>query len=81
MVCAFVNMMGLYTSDGLIFGWAYIWNAVSVSNMVGLCTGEAYVGGGGAYSRRFTVTLLALVRSGRWLIGSYLSGIIQKGII
>ena len=48
MVCAFVNMMGLYTG-GLIFGWAYIWNAVSVSNMVGLCAGGGglYWGGGG----------------------------------
>ncbi len=28
--------------DGLIHGWANIWNAVSVNNMVGL-----YSGGGG----------------------------------
>ncbi len=45
MVCALVNMMGLYTGR-LIFGWAYIWNAVSVSNMVGLCTGGLIFGGG-----------------------------------
>ncbi len=30
MVCAFVNMVGLYTG-GLIFRWAYIWNGVSGS--------------------------------------------------
>ena len=43
MVCAFVNMMG-----GLIHGWAYIWNAVSISNIVGLCTERGlYSGGGG----------------------------------
>ncbi len=46
MVCAFVNMMGLYTG-GLIFGWAYIWNAVSVSNMVAYARGGAYIRGGG----------------------------------
>ena len=47
MVCAFVKMMGLYTG-GLIFGWVYIWNAVSISNMVGLCTeGGAYIREGG----------------------------------
>ena len=53
---------------GLIHGWTYIWvglyleSALSVSNMVGLCTGEgggAYIFrglySGGAYSRRFTV--------------------------
>ncbi len=31
----------------LIFGWAYSWNALGVSNMVGLCAR----GGGGAYIR------------------------------
>ncbi len=52
--------------DGLLHGrvyirWAYIWNAVSVSNMVGLCSGGERGGGlifgWGAYSRRFTVRL------------------------
>ena len=36
--------MGLYTG-GLIFGGAYLWNGVNVSNLMGLYTG----GGGGAY--------------------------------
>ena len=44
LLIAFVNMMGLYTS-GLIFEWAYIWNALSVSTMVGLCTGVKNGGG------------------------------------
>ena len=57
-------MMGLYTS-GLIFEWAYIWNALSVSTMVGLCTGVKNGGGGGwAYSRRFTVFLYGPLASG-----------------
>ncbi len=41
MVCAFVNMMGLDTG-GLIFGWAYIWNSLSVSKH-----GRLIFGGGG----------------------------------
>ena len=55
-----VNMMGFYTG-GFIFGERIFGNAVSVSNMVGLCSGGeggAYIRvGGGAYSRRFTVRL------------------------
>ncbi len=55
---AFVNMVGLYTG-GLIFVWAYIWNALSITNMVGLCMGDLYWGGGlifwgRAYRRGFT---------------------------
>ncbi len=44
----------------VILEWAYIWNALSVSNMVGLRTGARNGGGGeggGAYSRTFTVFL------------------------
>ena len=61
------NVVGLYSGDlylgglysgGLIFGWAYIWNEVSVS----ICGGLIFGGGGGlysggAYSRRFTVDI------------------------
>ncbi len=46
MVCAFVNMVGSYTG-GLIFGWAYIWNALSDSNMVVLCMAGVLIFGGG----------------------------------
>ena len=45
---------GLY-SGVLIFGGAYIWNEMSVSTCGGLIHG-----GGGAYSRRFTVSWLVL---------------------
>ena len=37
---------GLY-SGGLIFGWVYIWNDVSVSTCGGLIHGGAYIRGGG----------------------------------
>ncbi len=53
MVCASVNMVGLY-SGGLIFGWAYIWNALSDSNMVSLWTDGGLIFGGTS-SRRITV--------------------------
>ena len=36
-------------------GGAYIWNDVSVSTCGGLIHGGLIFGGGGAYSRRFTV--------------------------
>ncbi len=59
MVCAFVNMMGLYTAGWAYIRVAYIWNAESVSNMVGLCTEGPIFGGraifGGMHGRRFTV--------------------------
>jgi hypothetical protein len=42
--------VGLYSGVG-----AYIWNEVSVSTCSGLIHGGAYIRGGGAYSRRFTV--------------------------
>ncbi len=42
MVCAFVNMVGLYTG-GLIFGWAYIWNDVSVIVIWWANAREAYI--------------------------------------
>jgi hypothetical protein len=51
------NVVGLYSgylylgglySGGLIFGWAYIWNEVSVSICGGLIfLGGAYIRGGG----------------------------------
>ncbi len=44
-----MNMVGLYMG-GLIFVWAYIWNALGVTNMVGLCMGGTYIGGGGLIS-------------------------------
>jgi hypothetical protein len=40
------KQVGLY-SGGLIFGWAYIWNEVSVSTCGGLIHGWAYIRGGG----------------------------------
>ena len=42
--------VGLYSGGG-----AYIWNEVSVSTCGGLIHGLIFGGGGGAYSRRFTV--------------------------
>ena len=45
--------MGLYTG-GLIFGGAYLWNGVNVSNLMGYRRGGLYSGGlifgGGLYS-------------------------------
>ncbi len=41
--------MGLYLS-GLIFGWAYIWNAY-IWNAVSVIYGELCTGGGGLYPR------------------------------
>jgi hypothetical protein len=43
-------LIGGLIFGGLIFGWAYIWNEVSISTCGGLIHG-----GGGGYSRRFTV--------------------------
>ena len=39
------KQVGLY-SGGLIFGWAYIWNEVSVSRCGGLIHGWAFIRGG-----------------------------------
>ena len=47
--------MGLYTG-GLIFGGAYIWNGVNVSNLMGLYTGGAYIRGG-LYSEVYGILL------------------------
>ena len=50
---AYINLGDLYSgglySGGLIFGWAYIWNEVSVSTCGGLIHGGAYTRG--AYIR------------------------------
>ena len=55
---AYINSGDLYSgglySGGLIFGWAYIWNEVSVSRCGGLIDGGGLIFGG-AYSRRFTI--------------------------
>ena len=48
---------GAYIRVGLYSGRAYIWNEVSVSICGGLIFGGAYILGGGAYSRRFTVSV------------------------
>ena len=41
------NGLRIYEYDGLIHGWTYIWNAVNVSNVMGLCTGGGLYWGAG----------------------------------
>ena len=52
--------VGLYSGGGG-GGWLiYIWNEVSVSTCGGLIHGGAYIRGGGAYSRKFTVYIFQI---------------------
>ena len=58
VIYQYYSVMGLYTG-GFIFGGAYIWNGVNVSNSDGLIDGGAYIRGG-LYSEVYGILVLMM---------------------